>query len=220
MHSPLPANWVCDSCLQPTLRVLSNKPHSSPAGMHATALTASPGTCKLTNCLPGCCRAIRPSSTASVQGPWGPLRQPCTVPMPGQQVQACKHTPHLDNKRTDGRPVGSLGSARGSLLLGQAASDRDSDAPLSEGAAAHSTVPTLTCVSREPVSSLGAALLAGPAWAATRRQVTVFWWLSRRASRRPPPRMSQTHTLVPPAVTARVPAGRQLAGQPPVCVCV
>ena len=55
---------------------------------------------------------------------------------------------------------------------------------------------TLTWASSEPESSRGPALEGGPAWGATQREVTVFWWLARRASSRPP--ASTSHTLRQP----------------------
>lgn len=54
------------------------------------------------------------------------------------------------------------------------------------------------------ICRIAASYRPGRVWAYDGR--TVFWWLDSRASSRPPASMSQTHRLVPPAVTAIVPA--------------
>ena len=64
---------------------------------------------------------------------------------------------------------------------------------------------TLTRPSREADSRRGVE--SAPAAAATRRQVTVFWWLAARCKRRLPPSRSHTHTWLPPAVASSPPAG-------------
>ena len=67
---------------------------------------------------------------------------------------------------------------------------------------------TLTCPSSEPASILGAAAESGPARGDMRTQVTVFWKLFSRRSRRPPPTKSQMHSWLPPAVTKSEPASK------------